>query len=203
MLYKQKLSQWLEKEKVYAKYSTYTNYCNIAVNQILPELGGFEESDLTDEILQDFILDKLDHGRLDGSGGISQKYAKDIIAVLKLSIDHPVNIQLPYCPPTEVEIFDRSELVSLINHLQSEVSNRHLGILLAIHTGVRIGELCALTWSDLNFDARLLRINKTMIRTYIRRQRMSVLATFGIGRKGHTYAVRFQKYTVMYGCTLL
>ena len=37
---------------------------------------------------------------------------------------------------------------------------------MTIHTGLRIGELCALKWSDINFDTQLLHINKTMIRTY-------------------------------------
>ena len=54
----------------------------------------------------------------------------------------------------------------MINSLQSKITNKNFGILLTIHTGLRIGELCALKWSDINFDTQLLHINKTMIRTY-------------------------------------
>ncbi len=166
MLYKQYLTDWLDNQKIYLKYSTYTNYHNIVHNQILSDLGNYKVDNLNNDILQEFILNKLDHGRCDASGGISYKYAQDIITVLKLTLGKQIEIQLPYHPPKEIEIFEKSHQVKLINHLQSAIDNRNFGILLTIHTGLRIGELCALKWSDINFDTQLLHINKTMIRTY-------------------------------------
>nr|DAF12823.1 MAG TPA: Integrase [Caudoviricetes sp.] len=166
MLYEQLLTDWLKSQKIYLKYSTYTNYCNITHNQIIPNLGNYEVDQLNNDILQEFILNRLKKGRCDGKGGISQKYAQDIITVLKLTLGKEVEIQLPYSPPKEVEIFEKSDQVALINSLQSNICHKNFGILLTIHTGLRIGELCALRWSDINFDTQLLHINKTMIRTY-------------------------------------
>lgn len=166
MLYKNLVLDWLKNQKIYLKYSTFTNYCNISHNQIIPNLGDYEVDQLNNDILQEFILNRLKEGRCDGKGGISQKYAQDIIAVLKLTLGKEVEIQLPYSPPKEVEIFEKSDQVALINSLQSNICHKNFGILLTIHTGLRIGELCALRWSDINFDAQLLHINKTMIRTY-------------------------------------
>lgn len=166
MLYKNLVLDWLKNQKIYLKYSTFTNYCNISHNQIIPNLGNYEVDQLNNDILQEFILNRLKEGRCDGKGGISQKYAQDIIAVLKLTLGKEVEIQLPYSPPKEVEIFEKSDQVALINFLQSNICHKNFGILLTIHTGLRIGELCALRWSDINFDTQLLHINKTMIRTY-------------------------------------
>lgn len=166
MLYKNLVLDWLKNQKIYLKYSTFTNYCNISHNQIIPNLGNYEVDQLNNDILQEFILNRLKEGRCDGKGGISQKYAQDIVAVLKLTLGKEVEIQLPYSPPKEVEIFEKSDQVALINSLQSNICHKNFGILLTIHTGLRIGELCALRWSDINFDAQLLHINKTMIRTY-------------------------------------
>lgn len=166
MLYKTLVLDWLKNQKIYLKYSTFTNYCNISHNQIIPNLGNYEVDQLNNDILQEFILNRLKEGRCDGKGGISQKYAQDIIAVLKLTLGKEVEIQLPYSPPKEVEIFEKSDQVALINSLQSNICHKNFGILLTIHTGLRIGELCALRWSDINFDTQLLHINKTMIRTY-------------------------------------
>ena len=166
MLYKNLVLDWLKNQKIYLKYSTFTNYCNISHNQIIPNLGDYEVDQLNNDILQEFILNRLKEGRCDGKGGISQKYAQDIIAVLKLTLGKEVEIQLPYSPPKEVEIFEKSDQVTLINSLQSNICHKNFGILLTIHTGLRIGELCALRWSDINFDTQLLHINKTMIRTY-------------------------------------
>lgn len=166
MLYKDLVLDWLKNQKIYLKYSTFTNYCNISHNQIIPNLGDYEVDQLNNDILQEFILNRLKQGRCDGKGGISQKYAQDIIAVLKLTLGKEVEIQLPYSSPKEVKIFEKTDQVTLINSLQSKITNKNFGILLTIHTGLRIGELCALKWSDINFDTQLLHINKTMIRTY-------------------------------------
>lgn len=168
MLYKKILEEWLSNQKKYLKYSTYTNYFNIVHNQIMPKLGHYDIDELKEEILQNFILEKLEHGRVDHTGGISHKYAKDIITVLKLTINHNFKIVLPYENPKEVEIFEKENQITLINHLQSEINCKNFGILLCIHTGIRIGELCALKWSDINIQTKLLKIDKTMIRTYTR-----------------------------------
>ena len=37
-------------------------------------------------------------------------------------------------------------------------------ILLVLFTGMRIGELCALTWKDINLDKKVIYVNKTLIR---------------------------------------
>lgn len=168
MLYKNYLKSWLSEQKIYLKYSTYTNYYNIIHSQVIPNIGDYEIDILNDDILQQFILNQLDHGRIDGKGGISQKYAKDIITILKLTLKRKIEIQLPYAAPQEIEIFDKQNQIKLVNYLQSQITNKNFGILLAIYTGIRIGELCALKWGDINFNAQLLHINKTMIRTYTR-----------------------------------
>ena len=75
---------------------------------------------------------------------------------------------MPYHPPKQIQIFDKKHQIALINHLQTEINHKNFGILLCIHTGLRIGELCALQWKDINFAAKLLSVDKTMIRTYTR-----------------------------------
>lgn len=86
MLYSDKLHSWLQEKKIYLKYSTYTNYCNVIHNHIMPKLGNYQIEDLNNDILQEFILQKLENGRKDGKGGISFKYAKDIIQILKFTL---------------------------------------------------------------------------------------------------------------------
>ena len=150
MLYSEKLTSWLKEKKIYLKYSTYTNYCNVIHNHILPSLGSYQIEELNNDILQEYILQKLENGRKDGKGGISFKYAKDIIQILKFTLPFKIDIQLPYHPPKAVDIFEKGHQITLINHLQSEINCKNFGILLCIHTGIRIGELCALKWSDIN-----------------------------------------------------
>lgn len=178
MLYKQLLNDWLLDQEIYKKGGTFTVYYNVAHNQILPHLGNMDVEQIDSEILQDFVLGQLDHGRVDGKGGIAKSYADSIISVLKLSLNRKdLEIRLPYNPPKEVEIFDKSDQIALINHLQTEISYKNFGILLAIHTGIRIGELCALKWSDINFDCQLLHINKTMSQLYTKKDGSHLVIT--------------------------
>lgn len=166
MLYKDVLNNWLIERKIFLKYSTYTNYYNIIHNHIMPYLGDYNIRSLNNNILQQFILQQLENGRADNQGGISYKYAKDIITVLKLTLDFQIQIHLPYHPPKQIQIFDKEHQIKLINYLQSQINHKNFGILLCMHTGIRIGELCALKWGDININTKTLSINKTMIRTY-------------------------------------
>lgn len=43
--------------------------------------------------------------------------------------------------------------------------NVDIGILICLYTGLRIGELCALKWSDINFELSILTVNGTQVRT--------------------------------------
>ena len=175
MLYKDLLTNWLADKKIYLKYSTYTNYYNIIHTHLLPKLGGYDTNMLDNDVLQQFILEQLENGRADQNGGISHKYAKDIITVLKLTLDKDIQIKLPYNPPKDIEIFTKENQIKLMNHIQSNITHKNFGILLCIHTGIRIGELCALKWGDINFSMKMLHINKTMIRTLQKKMVQSYL----------------------------
>ena len=94
------------------------------------------------------------------------KYVKDLLCIINLTLGKGLEIRLPYESPKQIEIFEKDEQIALINHLQSNINPRNFGILLCIHTGMRIGELCALKWSDIDLMNRTVKIDKTMIRTY-------------------------------------
>lgn len=127
MLYKQILNDWLADQEIYKKGGTFTVYYNVAHNQILPHLGNMDVDQIDSDVLQDFVLGQLDHGRVDGKGGIAKSYADSIISVLKLSLNRKdLEIRLPYNPPKEVEIFDKADQIALINHLQTEISYKTL-----------------------------------------------------------------------------
>lgn len=178
MLYKDLLTNWLIDKKIYLKYSTYSNYYNIIHTHLLPKLGEYDINMLDNDVLQQFILNQLENGRADNKGGISHKYAKDMITVLKLTLDkHDVQIKLPYNPPKDIQIFDKDTQIKLMNHLQNNITHKNFGILLCIHTGMRIGELCALKWGDINFTTQLLHVSKTMIRTYNKEDGSKLLIT--------------------------
>lgn len=166
MKYKDLLNEWLEDQRTYQKYSTYSLYCNIVQNHIIPDLGECDIDELTTDKIQAYALEKIDHGSLVDDKGLSVRFVKDIIGVIASTSKKELNIKLPYTPPKQIDIFEKEDQIKLMNHLHSHMCPKNLGIMLCMHTGIRIGELCALKWSDINLDTRTIKIEKTMIRTY-------------------------------------
>ena len=71
-LYREWGIKWLEYKKDYIKESTYANYSNIMYNHLIPDFNTTNLSDINHEMLQDYILKKLNHGSIDNSS-LSQK----------------------------------------------------------------------------------------------------------------------------------
>ena len=86
VLYKDWIWDWLFYKKDYIKESTYANYSNIISNHIASDLGKYYLNELNNKIIQKFLLEKYKNGRLDNSGGLSNKTIKDIVAIIKSSL---------------------------------------------------------------------------------------------------------------------
>lgn len=184
ILYRNWIWDWLYDKKDYIKESTYANYSNIISNHITPNLGNYYLKDLNNKIIQQFLLNKYKNGRLDNSGGLSNKTIKDIVAIVKSSLKSAMkenliqNLSLDFIyPKTNIKdkIYTLSEQNQnkLTNYILANQSTKGLGILLTLYSGIRIGELCALQWKDIDFKNNILHIKKTLQRVYIKDMQVS------------------------------
>ena len=64
-------------------------------------------------------------------------------------------------------ILTKAHQKKLMDYLKDNFTFPNLGILVCLSTGLRIGEVCALKWSDINMDTGLLHVNRTIERIYI------------------------------------
>lgn len=172
--FRQLTEEWLSIKKGQVKQSTYANYANLVEKQLLPELGEVYVSSLTTQCLEQFLHKKLLCGRLDGKGGLSNKTVSDICSLLKLILQYAkkadyvcpsdLKFSVPAGHPPKIEVFDRNEREKLEQALFMELKPLHLGILIALYGGLRIGEVCALQWKDFHFEEGTVSVNKTIIR---------------------------------------
>lgn len=185
ILYKDWLWYWMQKKKDYIKESTYSNYSNIISNHIIPELGNIKLSNLNNKLIQEYLINKYKTGRLDGNGGLSYKTIRDIIAVVKSSLKYAIkeeminNINLDFTYPKignkdKIYIMPKKDQERLITYIKQNKDTRSLGILLALYSGIRIGELCSLQWKDIDFKNNIMHINKTLQRIYIKDNKEAV-----------------------------
>ena len=160
---------WLADKQQYVKKSTYCAYSLLLSNHLIPAFA--REHDITEELVQDFVLDKLRQG-------MSRNSVKDILMVLKMVLnyaskheymsEHQIDINFPTERRScQVKVLSRTDQRRLMDHLQANFSFMNLGIYICLSAGLRIGELCALTWDDLDAESGVVHISKTLQRIYM------------------------------------
>ncbi len=173
MQLKKWLNIWLDKyEKHTIKNRTYIKYLEIIEKHIVPKIGK-EEIEIVDyHLLQDFVIDKLEHGNLLNREALSSNTVLLIVSVLKQSFkmaccleiikNNPMQfVKIPSKEEKEVKAFNRIEQQKLESFCFNCGKKNYIGIIICLYTGIRLGELLALTWDDIDFDKKILKINKT------------------------------------------
>ena len=165
-------AEWLSAAKLRVKPASYANYANTVAKHILPVLGGEYFSGLTTQKLNNFVHSKLQSGRLDGKGGLSAKTVHDIMRVYH-SIEQyaaqeygvkSTHFTMPKTEKKQLDVLNAAERKRLEQHLLGNLTSTNLGILLCLFTGLRVGELCGLTWGDIDFVAGTLSVKRTVQR---------------------------------------
>ena len=160
---------WKEDKKQYVKRSTFAAYTLLIENHILPSFGDMalvEEQDV-----QTFVFRKLNEG-------LSHKTIKDILIVLKMILRFGVKNQMTEYRqidikfPTErdkhsIDILSRSHQKQIMEYIRLHFTFKNLGIYICLSAGMRIGEICALTWDDLDVENGIIHVRKTIQRIYV------------------------------------
>ena len=173
MLYKIWLDEWLQNYiKPSSKIRTYQRYCQIAKLHIVPFFGECDINDLTVINMQKFVTTLLNNGNCNTKQGLSANFVNTIISVLQNSLKtacllgicdkYEANkIKRPKIDQKQIECFNIKEQKQIEQAVIDSSKEKYLGILLCLYTGLRIGELLALEWSDVDFQKGLIYISKT------------------------------------------
>ncbi|MGN0161967.1 MAG: tyrosine-type recombinase/integrase, partial [Candidatus Ornithomonoglobus sp.] len=167
-------SKWLEHVGLHVKNSTFTNYSYLLNKHILPLLGDIRIKELDSAVINNFIDKKLKNGRLKRSGGLSKKYLQDILAIVKAIAkyaEQEYGIQNKIRNTTKLRI-EKREMRTLNEEDEKRLTKKliknptpyNIGILLALYTGIRIGEVCGLRWEDFDENEKTIRIRRTVQR---------------------------------------
>lgn len=160
---------WKADKKQYVKKSTYAAYCLLIQSHLLPELG--EQEEVSEEDVQSFVNQKLE-------SGLSQKSVRDILVVLKMILRFGAkrgywpSRQIDIIFPTErerqdIEVLTLANQRQLMSYVKEHFTFLNLGIFICLNAGLRIGEVCALQWDDIDVTAGVIRVSKTIQRIYL------------------------------------
>ena len=145
---------WLQQIEEKVRESTYSKYRRLCSSYICPFLGKITLDNLTEEKMDKFTEYLLKNGGA-SENTLSPKTVLDILTVTKQILKSrkiDVNIKLPKQKKPSIRVLTRNDQLKLEEHLVGSEDPIRLGILFDLYTGLRLGELCALKWSDIDFQ---------------------------------------------------
>ena len=165
------------------KMSSVSAYMLTVKNIILPILGEYELEAVSSkdaELLKQVCENK----------GLSKKTIQDVIICLKnilkvaniLEVAETKAISVLWGTGNnetkkQVEAYNKDQVRKLVASLEDTPSFKNLGLLITIYSGMRIGEVCALQWKDIDLEEKVIRVNKSIQRIYTEEDTMGKMKT--------------------------
>lgn len=168
MTLKECLLSYIQAKKVYLKESTFVRYSNLIQNHLDEENGNIQITDLKNKTIQEYCDSLL-------KNNVSITVIHEIVLLIKLSLKRDakinsyqplfIDLDLPvFTQKKKVVILSRVDQKAILNYILTNDNQKYCGIVLSLMTGLRIGELCALKWSDIDLKKRIIIVNKTLQR---------------------------------------
>lgn len=173
MKYEEWLKNWLnDYVKTTGKGKTYIRYYEIVYQHIIPNLGKYDFNELTPVIIQKFITYLSQRGNLKTGCGLSSNSINSIITVIQSSLDTANRIGLsevdirnkikrPKTIEKKVSCFTHDEQKKIEQAVLNSKKHKLFGIIVCLYSGLRLGEVLALKWDDIDFSKYELTVDKT------------------------------------------
>lgn len=174
IMFQMVLEEWLKDNRIRFKASTYSKYDFIIRRHIIPELGRLPITEINTTRLNSYLEDKLTKGGLEDGEPLSASYVRTIALIINSAVNYAAAQE--YCLPLkskmhkpmvrkkDILLLDNRDYKILNRYCQEHLSVASLGVLIALHTGLRVGEICGLRWCDIDALNHLLYVNNTITR---------------------------------------
>lgn len=173
LLFSAVAAQWLASESRIKKDSTICKYRNNLNIHLNPRFGDKIFSDIRREDVVEYIVEL--RNKDSNHGAMSTNTIKSIISVFRAVVAYGKSqYHLPAADFTGLftgaaedipcRLLTENEEAVLLEYILSELDSEKMGILLVLYTGLRLGELCALRWDDIDFKEKTLTVHSTMKR---------------------------------------
>lgn len=174
MTIEEAVNLWIQEKQDYWKVTTFSAYGNLARKYVIPILGNCKVSKVDEEIMAKF-LNKIRYS--ENGQRLSDSYLHNICSVVIMALSHVKTkhhfaIDIPDNPiilsrQNAIILPSEHDLKKLEQYLFQNPSEdgTSLGILTSLYTGIRIGELCGLTWENINLKDEVIYIRQNIQRT--------------------------------------
>ncbi len=170
MKYSEWLYLWLDNYvEPSNKIRTCQRYRQIIANHVIPFLGNKEINELSPLVLQQYVSKLLAHGNLKTGQGLAPNTVNAVISIVQNSLKtaHMLGyadnyaakmIKRPKVVERKVECFTLAEQKKIEFAVLNGKKSKMLGVVLCLYTGLRIGELIALKWRNVDLQKGLIEV---------------------------------------------
>ena len=169
--------EWLEYKKATIKESSYLNYKFTIRTKFLNKIGKESIYYLLSYNFNVLVGELMEY--------LSKKTVKDIMTVLKsilkyAEVKYDVNFKIslistPSPSHNEVEVFKDNDRKKIENFCVQSTNLKDVGVMISLYTGLRIGEVCALQWKNLDFEKRCINVDHTLQRVYVDKNNTKII----------------------------
>lgn len=160
------LDYWLECNRGKNKITTQNKYEFLIEKHIRPQLGNVKLNRISSKTVNEFIENKNEN--------LSNSYVRTMAIIIKSALELGIkerylslpnlDIHMPKQIKHELQILSGTQQVTLEKYILDNLDFTTLGIYISLYAGLRIGEVCALRWDDIDFENRLIKVRSTLIR---------------------------------------
>ncbi len=170
------LNGWLENyEKEHIKPRTYRRYRGLIDLHISPNIGETDTTELTRRQIQEFLSNKKKDGNIRTGETLSATSINLMLTILNMAFEYAIDMELADNNPCvrlkrspqdgrKIDAYTKDEQRKLELIIKQEDDRRLFGITLCLYSGLRIGELIGLEWSDVDLQRGIITIDKTVYR---------------------------------------
>ena len=160
------MEHWMENELLGSvKESSWQTYRNLVTRHLLPRLGGYALTQLTPKVIHGFV-DELE------SSGLAENTIRGVYRLLSSAMRYALDegvIRKNPCRRIHIQHRERGEQRVLSRFEQEKLrqaadGSRDLPALLSLYTGMRLGEICALKWTDIDWVQGTITVRRTVQR---------------------------------------
>ena len=167
MTVKQMSEEYISVKTPLLKASTVSNYSMKLKTHIIPTLGDIACCAIKPQNVYD-LMNTMRKKKL------SERYISDVVVLFKSILryanitygikNNTSGIIMPKRIKPEIKVLSDKEQTRLRVYIDRNPSLSTLGVSISLYTGIRIGELCALQWKDIDLEKRVLTVRKTIQR---------------------------------------
>lgn len=165
MLLEDLMWKWLDVNADTIKKTTYYKYESMISTHLTSGIGRIPVKHITRQTIPIFVDEKLH-----GDNPLSPKTVNDLLVIIGMAFSYAEQ-EFGFRKPSfrrvkeehkEMRVLSVDEQKKLESYLLTDMDSCKMGVMLALYSGLRIGELCGLQWEDI-CDGKII-VNKALHR---------------------------------------